>query len=395
MHDRGDHRLADAIDRAWDELFRDAPADANPAALDSDLVATVERLHALNVAPTADPVFASNLWADLMRARGIADDRRPHPALDPVPRDQAVSPLRRSTPVPNGAPSLRRGLGVPRLAAAAVLLLLVLGLVYVTVGPGRSDPGHPAGIPAAVIPTTPVPPVPTEEVLLTLPLAAGALPGGEHLIGGLNHIVMPPAGTTTWEASRGTSFPGLRVDYVLTGTYTVQVAGPAQVLRAGVGTPEAVPVDTAVTLGPGDAVAFANDTTATYANPGSTPVEVLFWILFDGSSGGYTTDPIPPGWIISDVDVQTTGLIVPTGSATLRVRRVELAAGAVVPAPPSGTLQFRVALPATFAAGTPSPFAYLLDRPSDGSIRNGNRQAISVCILTLESGGRQEGTPTL
>src|SRR5688572_32793038 len=102
MHDRRDLPLAQSMDRYWDEVFQGEPAGSDLGALDPDLEATVRRVHALNVAPAADPAFASRLWEDLMRAHGVVGDL--HPIPNAVASSRAVAPLRRSVPLPFGAP---------------------------------------------------------------------------------------------------------------------------------------------------------------------------------------------------------------------------------------------------------------------------------------------------
>lgn len=390
MHDRRDVPLAHAIDRYWDEVFQGSPAGSDPEALDPDLAATVRRVHALNVAPTADRVFASRLWADLMGAQGIAGGDRPRPTVDPAPSGRAVATPLRPAPVPFGAPPTRHRWGLARLATA-VVLLLVFGLVYIASGPNRSDDGRRAALPAMVLPTgTPAPAATAEESLLVLTLPAESLPRGQTIGSGIADAVIPPGIRSTWEPLEPYCCPGPMVEYVIEGTYTVRADAAIRVVRADGATEEA-PAGTAVTLGPGDSLISRNETVVETANTGTTPVILLNWTLIAVDPPGSFSGHRLTGWTQNSADVQEP-LTLSAGPATLRLRRVELAPGAA-DMPPPGSLSFVVVLPQN-AAGTPVPTFY--GRQADGALRNtSSRNAITVYILTLEPAGGAAGSPVV
>jgi hypothetical protein len=381
MHDRRDLPQAQSIDRYWDEVFQGEPAGSDLGTLDPDLVATVQRVHALDAAPTADPAFGARLWAELMHAHGIADNLRQHPMPDSAALGQAAAPHRRPATTPFGAPPTRRRWGFAQFATAAVLLL-ILGLVYWALGPGRADDGPRDTIPGAA-PTEPsVPTAATEGPVLKITLPAAALPRGDGVSSGLAHFIIPPGTGSTWEPN---CCPGPLVEYVLRGTYSVRAEAAIQIVRAD-GTVEEVPAGTGVTLGPGDGLISRNETVVEAANVGATPVELLGWVLVE--EGGFQGHSLP-GWVMGGADVQGP-LAVPAGPAELRLRRVELAPGAAI-TPPPGSLSFVVVLPQN-AAGTPVPTFY--GRQTDGTLRNPSSQnAITVYVLTMEPVGGEAGSP--
>jgi hypothetical protein len=379
MSDERDLRSQKALDAFWDGFGGDDPGRPSDPDLDPILAEAIRRIHDLDAQPAEDPAFGPRLWEDMMSGVAQAGTLPLYPrSLGTNGRSQSSS-LSRSI---GTQPLSRRHWSTVVAAIAAVLLLVGLGIGYVAFGPGwPGDDDNRTTIPAAVVPT-PSPAPYTEESLLEMMIPAELLPGGEAIMGGLNHISWSAGDTATWNASRGANNPGLRFEYLLEGSYTVEVDGPAQLLRAGSGAPEAVPANAEVALGPGDALAFANDVGATYKKPEGTEVELLFWILFDASKGAYSTDPIPPAWIITDLDLQTEGLSALGGPAMLRLRRVELAEEADYPPTASGAMQFSVGLTAESAAGTPVP-APVFARSNDGSIHNYARRA-TVVVLTLE-----------
>jgi hypothetical protein len=381
MHDRRDRPLADALDRYWDEVFRDAPTGPAPEALDPDLTATVERMHALNVAPTADPVFTSRLWADLMHARGITGDLRLPPTVDTTAFDRPAPPRR---PAHVGSSPTGRRWGFAQFAAA-VLVLLVLGLLYVVFGPGRGDDGQPAGIPAPTVPApTPRPGVPSEGTLLAVTVPAADVPATTGLAAGLTYVTILPGDRSAWI---GNCCPGLRANYMLAGTLAVRPAGPMQVVRAGgSGTPETVPVGTEVLLGPGDAMIARNEVPFDAANPGSTPVQML---MIDVTT---QQNDVPAGWTLSAFS-GALGFAVPPGPVVLRLERAHLDPGADPPSRPDAAALMVVALQDN-ASGTPVASALasrggspVLDPPFRGSDR-----AADVYVLTLWPAGGAAGT---
>jgi len=123
-----------------------------------------------------------------------------------------------------------------------------------------------------------------------------------------------------------------------------------------------------------------NETTFTATNTGTTPVQLLAWVLLAGAG---PAAQVPWNWIGHHGDVQS-GLSVPAGPATVQVRRVTLTPGAAVAAP-SGALQFAVALPDN-AAGTPvlgSLGTQSIRLALDGTMRNIGQQPAIIYVLTF------------
>ena len=105
----------------------------------------------------------------------------------------------------------------------------------------------------------------------------------------------------------------------------------------------------------------------------------LTWVLVEDPKATYGGHVLP-SWGNVDPDVQT--LISPIeGPARLRLRRIELAAGAGVPPVASGSLQFRVQLPDN-AAGT--PVASTVGKQLDDTLSNSGSDAVTVYVVTLE-----------
>jgi hypothetical protein len=373
------------MDRYWDAVFQGEPAGSDLGALDPDLVATVRRVHALNVAPTADPAFGSRLWEDLMRAHGVVGEL--HPISDAAASGRAVGSPGRSVPLPFGVPRTRRRWGFAQLAAAAVLLL-ILGLVYLALGPGRADDGPPDTIPGAVVSATPAPPTATpdlavtEETLLEVEIPAAVLPPG---VAGaaFDYNTLAPGLQTTWTVRQN-----VHLRYVLSGILTVRSDNSVRVWRGGNRVWEEVAAGTEVELAPGDAVLLLDAATVEFANLGTVPVEIVGMILAEGTG---SANPTPPQWVTGAYDLSGAGGVsLPGGPALLRLRRFTLAADATSPAPPAALLHLGVAGPAN-PAGTPTP-AWVVKQP-DGSFDNFFGGEAVVYVVTLEATGATAGSP--
>jgi len=229
--------------------------------------------------------------------------------------------------------------------ATALLLAVTLGLGYLALRPGILNRDRLAALPVLMVPATPTPGQTLDETLLEISIPASAIPSGDGGESGLLHATIPPGTEGSWQAPSGPCCSGLRVDYVLEGSYTVRASGPVQVVRAsGSRTPETVPADIDLVLGPADAMIRPNETTFTATNTGTTPVQLLAWVLLAGAG---PAAQVPWNWIGHHSDVQS-GLSVPAGPATVQLRRVTLAPGAVL-VPPPDALQLSVTLPAPVA----------------------------------------------
>jgi hypothetical protein len=176
-------------------------------------------------------------------------------------------------------------------------------------------------------------------------------------------------------------FPaGVRLDYVVTGTYAVRVDGPLLITRTGAGAlPQPVTAGTEVTLAPGDSALYPDDTRQqTFGNPGAERAVVLFAGLLADAP------PMPPTGIVVDASgewVLTAQERAALGSGEVRLtlRRVTLAPGAGLAPPGTGTVRLVVAE----ASG-----ATVI-----GTVRNTGTEALAFLVLTVAPAGSGEATP--
>ncbi|HEY7030067.1 MAG TPA: sigma-70 family RNA polymerase sigma factor, partial [Thermomicrobiales bacterium] len=150
MPDRRDLPLDLTLDRFWDEVFRGEPAGSDLEPLDPGLAATVRRVHALETAPPADPVFASRLWEDLMHAQGIAGSISLRPTPPPAGPTAHARPAPRPRPL-FGAPDSRRRWALAQAGLAAIVLIALIGLCF-----AFRPTEHPAVVNPTPVPATPV-----------------------------------------------------------------------------------------------------------------------------------------------------------------------------------------------------------------------------------------------
>ena len=275
--------------------------------------------------------------------------------------------------------------------AAVLVLLVTLGVGSLVLGTGQwTATDQRTMIPAVIAPATPSPDGVAEQTLVTVTLPANVLPRGGGVGAGLAHFTIPPGTRSTWTPPSCCSGP--LVEYVLGGSYAVRAQATIRVVRTG-GPVEEIPAGTEVTLAAGDAVISRNEIVVEGANTGAVPVELLSWVLIDDPTerfGGHLLG----GWITHAIDVRNGeegpyGVRVPTGLATVRLQRIELAPGATFPPSAEGT-RFAVTLPEN-AAGTPR--AGLIGRMSDNTIENpGQEETLTVYVLTLEPTGDETGT---
>lgn len=377
--ERDERRRADALDRYWDATLR-GEMPARPGHLDEATALVVAQLARRPASPSLNAaqlrvrqriVATTNASEETMHASSLnlsLPDVGPRPACSRV----VSLPARRG--------SYR---GSARLAlAAAVLLALALGYVVV-------EPGGPSRNRAPVIPAgyshagSPTPAGAADELLLDIVLPAEAFPLGGPIGTGIVRNTIPPGTRSTWEP---TCCPGPYVEYVISGGYTVRADAAIRLIHAN-GTADEVPAGTEVVLRPGDALVSRNETAVEVANTGTETVELLTWILVEdpkGMFGGH----VLPSWSNFDPDTQT--LISPLeGPARLRMRRIELAAGAGIPPIATGSLQFRVQLPEN-AAGT--PVASTVGKQLDDTLYNSGSDAVTLYVVTLEPLGA-DATP--
>jgi hypothetical protein len=155
----------------------------------------------------------------------------------------------------------------------------------------------------------------------------------------LHRWILAPGVTTTRPPG---DFPtGVRVDYVVAGSYATRVDGPLLVARAGaIDAPESIAPGKEVRLGPGDAALYPqNDAGQTWGNAGTAPLELLVAGVFAAAL------PPPPAGLVAAELAQLLGqeaawAPIATGPLALTLRRMSLAPGAELPpsAPPGPEL---------------------------------------------------------
>ena len=162
MTERNRDGVEARLSRFWDGVVRERPSPRNGHALESDLEATVHRLHALDQVPAPDPALATHVWEELMAAsETAAATMNGEAAIATVPAHHRPHARVGSAPTPRRWPRLAE------LATAAIVLLtLAMGvLVYRADGPppvrlnpvGLASPGATQAPPA-----TPPPPRPED-----------------------------------------------------------------------------------------------------------------------------------------------------------------------------------------------------------------------------------------
>jgi hypothetical protein len=182
---------------------------------------------------------------------------------------------------------------------------------------------------------------------------------------------------------------GARLNYVLSGSYTVR-GGAMQVLRHGASSWEEVPAGTEITLEQGDALLSRMEDPFDTLNPSQEPATILDGVLFGGDPG---TDPVPaessgvPAWRYLDQDIWFYPVSVPNGPVTLEIRKEIVPTGGDIPLPDGAVMQLGVALDEEALAVTNQDF----------SIDNLDQEPLTLYLLTLapagENGAPVDGTP--
>jgi hypothetical protein len=231
--EREERRRADALDRYWDAVLR-GDASARPSAVDDVAAAVISHLGDRQASSAFTAARERTRQRVIAQAKHLGETMNASQALTaPVARSAPeVMTRRREDNQASRAPA-----PLPYWAAAqfvtVLLLVLTLGLGYLALSPGRSDRGQPVMIPALVVSPTPAPDAAPTETLAAFAIPAGGLP--EEVGGGQNHYVIPPGTQSSWDHTLlGPSCCyGPRLDYVLSGTFTMRSDGPLQRLRAG------------------------------------------------------------------------------------------------------------------------------------------------------------------
>ena len=369
------------LDRFWNDLAAGRPApgyDLDPAAM-----ATVRAFRDLAAVPLDEAVrhrIGREVRAAMERgAVGPGKEDRLHRAAIDAIAPPGVGPNGRIAAAPamwrTATGARRRGRWGPAQVATAALLLLTLGLVVQMLGPARPD-DRPAAIPAPAGAGGVI-----DELLAVVDLPAGAFSAGDQDTWTLARWEIPPGTRSTWTAADAARFPGPRIEHVLAGTYVVRSTDPVQVLRAGgSGTPEEVAAGTEVELRPGDTLVSRSGSSFDASNHGATPTDLLQANFLPG----YGVAPVPQGWIKRGSD--TVGEVAtPVGPVTLRLRRVTLAPGAVLPAPRPGGVQLVV-----------NPIGAPVVGVVNGKAQNAGDEPATVPVLTYEPSGSSAAgsTPT-
>lgn len=377
-----DGRASDAeLNRLWNALIEGA-GDPDVAGADPVLAETLRRVHVMTLAPP--PIAARARVEDGMRAilaspsngKGAVDPRQvrvlvhaPHEPRNPwLPNTGADPPV---------APRAAARFGWAAMqTATALLVLLTLGFAFLVAAPGRFDGQTAAVIRSVFAPAAPIPGVTVEETLLAATLPAEALPYGDRLSGNLSYFTVEPGIKSNWEPILNGCCPGLRVDYVVEGELIMRLGGPARVVRANADlASQQVPAGTEVLLGSGDTLMSRYEDAFTSANPGPAQTRLLDWVFVDG----YVTanQGNPTGWDYHFDGHSLFDLAMPQGAATLRLDRVALGPGAILPRPPDAAAQFGL----TLADDEP------LGAGIDGTLENIGDTPITVHVLTVTPEG--------
>ena len=146
--------------------------------------------------------------------------------------------------------------------------------------------------------------------------------------------------------------------------------------------PQEIPAGETILLEAGDALLSRLDDAISATNEDGATVELLDGVLYEGVVRN-NRNPIPPGWVSQDEDIIWVETAMPTGPATLQLRRSTLAADDVLSLPPAGVVQLAVSPDEDATLGTEGDFAK----------RNVGGEPITVYALTLERAGTGSETP--
>ena len=378
-----------SLGRFWDDMLTGRPAA--PRDLDPALAEAVRRLHARDDGPEMDATFVARLTDQLeehmqamyRQTARVDDPLGWNPPRRVTDRDRTAA---RSVAASTGGARPPRGWNVPHVVSAA-LVAVTLVIAVLALGPTRGngpEPRRTEGPAAIVVSGTPGPTVQADEVLATVVLPAGTLPA--EVIGGLNQYTVAAGSQATWD---WTCCTGIRLDYILQGTYTVRGSGPMLVQRAGASEAwaEAAP-DTTIVLEAGDALLSRMEDRFEATNSSSAPVELLDVVLFTGVP---TDDPVPyqasgqAAWQVLDQDIWGAPVAVATDSLRLQLRHTVIDATSELPPPPGALLQLAVSSDEGAVPSTQDEFV----------VKNFGAVPISVHVLSLEpmSGATPAATP--
>ena len=375
-----DRQRADRLDRYWDAVVQHEPGT---------LTAEVDTVTATIIAQLNTPPASPRFLSVRQRVRQtIVTSARATAADLSTPRGSFTTEKRHYVP---DASRLRSGPTWFRDVAAAVMLIAVGAVILFGLLQLRRDQDQHTGGPAVHAPASASQEATSDETVLQLTLPAASLPTGDGVGAGLAVFTIAPGTRSTWNQ---TCCPGVLVEYVLSGQYTVRSQAAMTVVRAG-GAVEEVPARTEVVLNPGDSLVSRDEVGVEAANTGTEPVSLLSWLLITGDGtfnsrvqlpmwvefGSQFTGHKLPGWVEGlpgDVremaDVQGP-IKLDAAPATIQLRRVTIPDDSIVPLPADG-LQFLAPV---------GPHADKL-RQADHSFRILGEigQPVTVYILTLQ-----------
>ena len=207
--------------------------------------------------------------------------------------------------------------------------------------------------------------------------------------------------------------PGIGVELIEEGTYTVRLDAPFTVTYAGTEHEEDVAAGTDVTLGPGDVARFPDySAPAEIRNAGTDAVSVLGLAILSEETTG---TPVPA--LSAEVDARALSSVfssdwrnLPPGPVTVTLRRVSLSPGAALaPYEPIGLETIHVeqgnvsvgfipagetepAQPLVYGPGSSTP----LSSAQAGARRvvsNDREESATLLVLTIAPAGNEAATP--
>jgi hypothetical protein len=260
---------------------------------------------------------------------------------------------------------------------AALLLAAIAGGFGASRLLDRSGDGGRAGIPAAVMESSPT--AESDETMLETTIPAELVPSGDGIVPAIGLNLLEPGRSGTWEPI---CCSGPMLEYVISGVYTVRPEAEIDVIRAG-GETARIAAGTEATLEAGDAVLTDITVPMESANHGTEPVEILTWFLVD-SDGAVFGGKAFPGWVQNGEDIPWAPFAL-AGPLTLRLRLVQAEPGTSI-SPSPGTVQMAMA-----ASGQTGWLTF----PEDGSavVNSFGDALVRVHVLTLESADSGPATP--
>jgi hypothetical protein len=340
--------------------------------IEPGLVETIRRFTAMGHLPAPNPHFADQLEERLMNAGVHA------PAITLLTIPVATDDRSRLITIDQGRTVRGARRWLPILVSAA-LVLLTIGIAWRQFGPDRQRDNPQSGGPAIYAPSSPSPDHATDESFFEITVPADLMPPGEDSIV-LAHNSIPAGVTASWAQP---NCPGLLLEYVLSGTYSISAEAPFQIARAK-GQQEDVPTGSEAVLGPGDTLIIRNEVRFDAVNAGTESVEILDALL-GGQASPDAGQSIAVGWN-GHQSTQEDDLPDLSQGATIQLARQDLLPDERV-TPPEGTVMIAVTLNVTTQS------IYL---SRDGSFSAGNLTgAPTTTVYTMTVQPADGGAATL